>query len=208
MATTTTTATNQALLRPTPQTVKKGKSKRTSPAESQRKKAKFEAAKPLLHRNESSSGSSARSGLVDLVVEDTSAEETARVRARKEGGPGWNEAEPKRYIRQYPPEVAGEEIKKGFEPPAAPSVDRPATPHASQGGGEPEGARFSIGDDDDDDDDDDGEEEGDRRPVMPNEDSPWRSDDGASGGAVEGDSTRDLSEIYGRLDERDVWGNH
>ena len=197
----TTTATNQALLRPTPQTVKKGKSKRTSPVESQRKKAKFEAAKPPLHRNESSSASSARSGLVDLVVKDTSAEETARVRARKEGGPGWNEAEPKRYIRQYPPEVAGEEIKKGFEPP---SVDRPATPHATQG--EPEGAQFTVGDDDDD--DDDGGEEGGHPPVMPNEDSPWRNDDGASGGAVGGDSARDLSEIYGRLDERDVWGNH
>ena len=203
----TTTSTNQALLRPTPQTVKKGKSKRTSPAESQRKKAKLEAAKPLLHRNESSASSSAsaRSGLVDLVVTDTRAEETARVRARKEGGPGWNEAEPKRYIRQYPPEVAGEEIKTGFEPPATPPVDAPTTPHATQGG--PESSRFSIGDVGDE------EEEGegggkDRSPVMPKEDSPWRSDDDARGGAVGGDSTRDFAEIYENLNEQNVWGNH
>jgi len=36
--------------------------------------------------------------LVDLVVEDTVAEETERVRARKEGSAGWNETEPKRYV--------------------------------------------------------------------------------------------------------------
>lgn len=35
---------------------------------------------------------------MDLVVEDHDAEQVERVRARKEGGPGWNEAEPKHYV--------------------------------------------------------------------------------------------------------------
>ena len=52
-------------------------------------------------REESSSSHSARSGrsqLVDLMVEDTEAEETERVRARKEGGSAWNEDETKHYV--------------------------------------------------------------------------------------------------------------
>jgi len=74
----------------------------------------------LLNRNRSASSSSTnisdRSGLVDLVVEDTEAEEIERVRARKEGGPGWNETEQKRYVRVYPDEHMGEEIREGFNP--------------------------------------------------------------------------------------------
>lgn len=35
---------------------------------------------------------------MDLVVEDTQAEEMERVRARKEGSSKWNENEPKRYM--------------------------------------------------------------------------------------------------------------
>lgn len=50
------------------------------------------------HSSASSSGKSDRSQLVDLVVEDTTAEETERVRARKEGSAGWNEVEPKRFV--------------------------------------------------------------------------------------------------------------
>ena len=46
----------------------------------------------------SSSGKSNQSQLVDLVVEDTEAEEVERVRARKEGGPGWNEVEQKHFV--------------------------------------------------------------------------------------------------------------
>ena len=52
-------------------------------------------------REESSSSQSAKSGrsqLVDLMVEDTEAEETERVRARKEGGSAWNEAETKHFM--------------------------------------------------------------------------------------------------------------
>lgn len=60
--------------------------------------------RPLLSKiasqaSSSSSGAkSDRSQLVDLVIEDHEAEEIERVRARKEGGPEWNEAEPKHFV--------------------------------------------------------------------------------------------------------------
>jgi hypothetical protein len=50
------------------------------------------------HSSGSSSAKSDRSQLIDLVVEDTTAEEAERVRARKEGSAGWNENEPKRFV--------------------------------------------------------------------------------------------------------------
>lgn len=46
----------------------------------------------------SRSSTSGNSQLVDLVVEDHEAEDIERVRARKEGGPGWNEVEQKHYV--------------------------------------------------------------------------------------------------------------
>jgi hypothetical protein len=46
----------------------------------------------------SSSGKSNKSQLVDLVVEDYDAEQVDRVRARKEGGPGWNEVPTKHFV--------------------------------------------------------------------------------------------------------------
>jgi hypothetical protein len=46
----------------------------------------------------SSSGKSDKSQLVDLVVEDHEAEEVERVRARKEGGPGWNEVPARHFV--------------------------------------------------------------------------------------------------------------
>lgn len=52
-------------------------------------------------REESSSGQSVksdRSQLVDLMVEDTQAEEIERVRARKEGGSAWNDSETKHFV--------------------------------------------------------------------------------------------------------------
>jgi hypothetical protein len=50
------------------------------------------------HSAASSSAKSDRSQLLDLVVEDKDAEGIDRVRARKEGGAAWNEAEPKRFV--------------------------------------------------------------------------------------------------------------
>ena len=55
----------------------------------------------MIREESSSSFKSARSGtsqLVDLVVEDTDAEVTERVRARKDGGAEWNENEPKHFL--------------------------------------------------------------------------------------------------------------
>ena len=60
----------------------------------------------LLSSRSSSSSSSSSSGssepnrnqLVDLVIEDTEAEDTERVRARKEGSSRWNEEEPRLFV--------------------------------------------------------------------------------------------------------------
>ena len=49
-------------------------------------------------KSSSSSSKSGNSQLVDLVIEDEQAERVERVRARKEGGPGWNEVESKHYV--------------------------------------------------------------------------------------------------------------
>lgn len=83
----TTTATNQAILRGKPTRKSKGK-------------GRSEQNEPLLERNDSSASShlSDRSGIVHLVVEDREAEDLERVRARKEGGPGWNNVNPKKFM--------------------------------------------------------------------------------------------------------------
>jgi hypothetical protein len=52
----------------------------------------------LRHHSSASSTKSDRSQLVDLVVEDKAAEETDRVRARKEGSAAWNVTEDKRFV--------------------------------------------------------------------------------------------------------------
>lgn len=94
-----------------------------------------------LARTESSksenSSQSGRSQLVDLVVEDTQAEEAERVRARKEGGAKWNEEETRLFVRTYgDDEVSeGEEIREGFEPADVPSTEPP---------------EFAVGDDEED----------------------------------------------------------
>ena len=50
--------------------------------------------------------------LVDLVVEDKQAEEIARVRARKEGGPRWNEGEQKVFVKTFSDEADAEERQR------------------------------------------------------------------------------------------------
>ena len=177
---------------------------------SPRKQSKGESSKPLLHRNHSSSASSTlsqRSGLVDLVVEDTVAEETERVRARKEGGPGWNELESKRFVRQYPPEVAGEEIREGFEPSTAP-VQSPPPRHATRG--DPtDNYTFSIGDDDGDVSGADADMKSPSLVSSPpqldnySDDSPWKKGDHDG---EEGSGSAQGTGIYGSLNERAVWG--
>ena len=90
----------------------KGKSSKTSKSRSRDSKGKNKENSPLneegrapmlkgmlrQHSSASSSAKSDRSQLVDVIVEDTAAEETERVRARKEGSAGWNETEPRRYV--------------------------------------------------------------------------------------------------------------
>ena len=72
----------------------------------------------LLREDSTSSGSakSGRSQLVDLITEDYAAEETERVRARKEGGARWNENEQKHFVRNFEDEEQGLDIRHGFDP--------------------------------------------------------------------------------------------
>ena len=83
----------------------KGKQRRGSSAagSSRSKSPHSKSHAPFSHllRQKSSSSSSAKSDrtqLVDLIVEDRQAEEVERVRARKEGGPGWNEVPAKHFV--------------------------------------------------------------------------------------------------------------
>jgi hypothetical protein len=78
-------------------------------------------------RSRSETSHSDRSQLVDLVVEDTEAEEAERVRARKEGGDLWNQDEQKHFVRTYDPdgEAAGEQIREGFDVRQLPEAEPP-----------------------------------------------------------------------------------
>lgn len=82
----------------------KGKARSTSSEQQQGVANGEEGRAPMMrgmlrhHSSTSSSAKSDRSQLVDLVVEDTAAEDTERVRARKEGSAGWNAIEPKRFV--------------------------------------------------------------------------------------------------------------
>jgi hypothetical protein len=92
-------------------------------------KDKESSSRPLLSKiishSSSSSSKTDRSQLVDLIVEDHEAEQVERVRARKEGGPAWNEAEPKHFVRAYPSGDQEEEIREGYEP----DKQSPKQPH-------------------------------------------------------------------------------
>ena len=84
-------------------------------------------AKMTREHSSSSSSHSDRSQLVDLVVEDTDAEEAERVRARKEGGDSWNRDEQKHFVRTYDPhgDDQGEAIRQGFDPTTVQAADPP-----------------------------------------------------------------------------------
>lgn len=69
------------------------------------------------------------------MTEDRAAEETERVRARKEGGARWNEDEQKRFVRNYGDEEQRLDIRHGFEPGQIPP---------------PQDSDFAIEDDDND----------------------------------------------------------
>lgn len=199
-----TTATNQAFLRP--KLIKKTKSAIKGKGRSKHREQKA----PLFHNQSSSSSSSALSspsGVVDLVIEDTEAEEIERVRARKEGGPGWNEAEVKRFIRTYPDEHYGEEIRQGFDPAG---IDTSITSITTGGALEEHQTpqerntntdeQFEIGDDD-------GTEDENRAGgvcVNGGEEVWGPNGNGRGPGDEFGDSGKGTS--YGSLNEGNIWG--
>ncbi|KAI4255938.1 MAG: hypothetical protein LQ352_002323 [Teloschistes flavicans] len=148
-----TTSTNRNLLQPTKankerrassiqQGLEKGKRRASSQSgEQSHSRMRAPVVKDLI-REESSSSTSIKSGrsqLVDLVVEDRQAEQTERVRARKEGGAAWNENEAKHFVRTYDDEDEGEDIRHGFDPSNIQPVG---------------GSEFAIDDDEDDQEED------------------------------------------------------
>ena len=103
-----TTSTNRNILQPTKGNRKRreakikkslGKGKNRSSSSSNGSDSRAPVLDGLLHRPSSSDSKKSGHGqLVDLVVEDTQAEEIERVRARKEGGAAWNQDEPKLFV--------------------------------------------------------------------------------------------------------------
>lgn len=81
-------------------TLDKGKSRTGANSDGSTPFSRAPVLDEMLREDSSSSHSvkSGRSQLVDLVIEDTKAEETERVRARKEGGSAWNEEETKHFV--------------------------------------------------------------------------------------------------------------
>ena len=108
-----TTATNRNVLQPTKANKRRRKSHIQQDLNENKQKlghSSSNTSKPqprapmldgLFRQNSSSSSLSAKSGrsqLVDLMVEDQQAEETERVRARKEGGSSWNADEGRQFM--------------------------------------------------------------------------------------------------------------
>jgi len=127
-----TSSTNRNVLQPSRLNKKKRKSRIENIQEQVNKgKGKSDdeskSKKPPLKQTKSgsSSGSANRDQLVDLVVEDEEAEEIERVRARKEGSPRWNEAQPKHFVRTYPANEEAEYVREGY----APDKVQPNQPH-------------------------------------------------------------------------------
>lgn len=135
-----TTSTNRHLIQPTKdntrrrrselrESVNKGKSR--SKSSGSRSPQGAVEAKLRNDLNPSPSGNNDRSQLVDLVVEDTEAEEVERVRARKEGGDAWNDSEQKIFVRTYDVEDGeiGDVIRAGYDPSKI-EADHPPSEHA------------------------------------------------------------------------------
>lgn len=86
------------------------------------------------------------SQLVDLIVEDTDAEEAERVRARKEGGDAWNKSTQKHFVRTYSfegdahGESIGDDFREGYDPSKVPA-DHPPPEFAVSDGEEDEDDR-------------------------------------------------------------------
>jgi hypothetical protein len=177
----------------------KQRSDSSSNGESSKHKSKVPLVGKLL-RQESTSSSSAKSNksqLVDLVVEDHDAEEVDRIRARKEGGPAWNEVENKHFVHTYPQEGQAEEVREGFEP----DVPEPHNPERVHNLDYP----FKVDGDEDN-------EDKDFQPPVNKDAERWESRDYDSTDDRENDAksgTREdrPSPDYGSFrEERNVWG--
>ncbi|KAL1305382.1 hypothetical protein AAFC00_002275 [Neodothiora populina] len=153
----------------------------------------------LLRQESSSSSASSKSGnsqLVDLVVEDHEAEEIERVRARKEGGPGWNGVEQKHFVVTNPDEGEVEEVRHGYNPD------------------EPEGAAtdqmhntdmaFAIGEDEDEGENDDNDA---KKPLDELEqEQPWEHRDYGDSSSSSSQERQRTPEYGSFNEERHVWG--
>ncbi|THW59743.1 DUF300-domain-containing protein [Aureobasidium pullulans] len=163
---------------------------RSSRGSASTSKSKAKSSIPVigsLLRHESSESAvtvnSHNSQLVDLVVEDHQAEEIERVRARKEGGPGWNEVEQKHFVKTYPDGDETEEVREGYTPDRVDHVDSEETHNLNE--------PFTVGDDDDED-----EESQDEL----GQGKPWDSRD-------YGSNVTSPQPEYGSFnDERNAWG--
>lgn len=152
-----------------------------------------------LLRQKSSSSSSAKSNksqLVDLVVEDHQAEEVDRIRARKEGGPAWNEVENKHFVHTYPQEGQAEEVREGFEPDV-PEAHNPERVHNLD-------YPFKVGSDED-------EADKDFKPPVNEEAERWETrkyddEEDASEAAKEPHEDRPSPNYGSFREERNVWG--
>ncbi|EMC96770.1 hypothetical protein BAUCODRAFT_34165 [Baudoinia panamericana UAMH 10762] len=142
----------------------------------------------LQRRDSSESVESHSSQLVDLVVEDTQAEEIERVRARKEGGPGWNSIEQRHFVKTFPDEGEAEEVRQGFNPDK-PEKQLTDASHTLD-------SPFEVGD---------GEEEG--VSDVPGQDEmgreqPWEEREAAETG---GEADAKVDGVF--EEERRAWGN-
>ncbi|EPS43490.1 hypothetical protein H072_2536 [Dactylellina haptotyla CBS 200.50] len=187
-----TTATNQALLQPDNhiEVQSRSRSKKSNASSSRSRKGKGRAsdeeesqgllskAADVLHRSSSSSSNfSNRSGVVDLVVEDRDAEEIERVRARKEGGPAWNNEDPKVFVTKYPLENAGEVERVGFEsetlPPPVDNREHHTDTSMVNAPRSTSQDNFVVAEDDEDDDNDTPVDDRMRYGSLANDDNPW-----------------------------------
>ncbi|KAF2279288.1 DUF300-domain-containing protein [Westerdykella ornata] len=201
-----TASTNRNLLQPTKENKRRrknrikeiqqevGKGKNRSDSESNGESSGSKPRAPLIgnlfrQQSTSSTGSAKtdRSQLVDLVVEDREAEEVERVRARKEGGPGWNEVPPRRFVHTYPQEGQEEEVREGFDP----DEPQPHNPERAHNLDSP----FAIGENEEADNEE-------RQPPVSDEAAKWQTRDYSHE-----DDGKPISPQYGSFhEERDAWG--
>lgn len=140
-----TTSANRNLLQPTKdnrerrrselrQSISKGKERSTSrSSEDSTGAVESKLRKDLQHDDDDPKID--ESQLVDLIIEDTDAEEAERVRARKEGGDAWNKSTQKHFVRTYsfegdgPGESIGDDFREGYDPSKI-TADHPPPEHA------------------------------------------------------------------------------